>query len=138
MSNFKDMVRLASDGESFNTKSGKSGVKLLLAVPRPYRKDAPAGSQTADFINAVAYGNTADFILRNIAKGARVLVEGNIRVDQYEKDGKRRNSLPYILINEVTPIDFKGNGHGNNSAQGPTPSTPATSDDGWGNEDIPF
>lgn len=133
MSNFKDMVRLAKDVETFTTKNGKSGAKLVLAIPRPYRKDAPQGAPTADFVTAVAYSGTAEFINRNLRKGARVLVEGNLRVDQYEKDGVRRYST-YVLINEVVPIDFnKSNGDA-----APAQASSAPADDGWGSSDIPF
>lgn len=136
MNNFITVARIAKDPESFKTKSDKAGVRLLLAIPRPYSKSRTEGSQDADFMNAVAYSATAEFILRNATKGSRLHVSGCVRADRYVKDGQTRYSVPYILIDQVNLIDFK-----KNDAQQGTPtnntSTSSNSDDGWG-EDIPF
>lgn len=134
MNNFKAMVRVAKDPEKFNTKSGKSGIKFLMAIPRPYSKNRDQSAQDADFINGVAFSSTAEFLERNIAKGTRLVIDGALRSDRYQKDGQTRYSAPYILIDEVTLIDFK---NGQNAQTAPAQSAPSA-DDGWGSSDIPF
>ena len=136
MTNFKDLVRLAKTPETFTTKAGKSGVRLLMAISRPYSKNRDESAQNADFIHAVAYGSTADFIVRNADKGSRINVTGSLRADRYVKDGATKYSIPYILVDEVVPVDFKKTDGGNSSAP-PANNTQVTNDDGWG-EDIPF
>lgn len=136
MVNFKDLVRLAKSPESFTTKAGKSGARLLMAISRPYSKDRDKSAQNADFIRAVAYGSTADFIVRNADKGARINVTGSLRADRYVKDGATKYSIPYILIDEVSPVDFKKADEGSSSAP-PADNAQVTNGDGWG-EDIPF
>lgn len=133
MNNFKAMVRVAKDLETFKTKSEKQGVKLLLTIPRPYNKNRDESAQDADFINAVAFGSTAEFLIRNVEKGTRMVVDGSIRSDRYQKDGQNRYSMPYVLIDEVLLVDFKNNEHKTDSPQAPQKSD----DDGWG-ADVPF
>lgn len=133
MNNFKALVRVGKDLETFKTKSEKQGVKLLLTIPRPYNKNRAESAQDADFINAVAFGATAEFLIRNIGKGSRMVVDGSIRSDRYQKDGQNRYSMPYVLIDEVLLVDFKNNEHKTDSPQAPQKSD----DDGWG-ADVPF
>lgn len=135
MNNFKTLVRVAKDPEKFNTKSGKNGIKFLMAIPRPYSKNREKGAQDADFINGVAFSATADFLERNISKGTRLVVDGALRSDRFQKDGQTRYSAPYILIDEVTLVDFK-NGQNTHSASA-QPDQSASADD-WGSSDIPF
>ena len=87
MNNFKTLVRVAKDPEKFNTKSGKNGIKFLMAIHRPYSKNREKGAQDADFINGVAFSATADFLERNISKGTRLVVDGALRSDRFQKDG---------------------------------------------------
>ena len=129
MNNFKTMVRVAKDPEKFNTKSEKSGIKFLMAIPRPYSKNREQGAQDADFISGVAFGSTAEFLERNITKSSRLVVDGALRSDRYQKDGQTRYSMPYILIDEVTLVDFKTQ---------PSQNTVSAPQDNWGNSDIPF
>ena len=136
MNNFKTMVRVAKDPEKFNTKSGKSGIKFLMAIPRPYSKNREQGAQDADFISGVAFGSTAEFLERNITKSSRLVVDGALRSDRYQKDGQTRYSMPYILIDEVTLVDFKNSGQNSNAQS--VQNTVAAPPDDWGNSDIPF
>lgn len=133
--NFHAFGRLANEVELSSTKSGKSLAKFRLAIPRPYSTKRPDGAQDADFINCVSFGSTAEFIHRNFNKGSRALVEGSIRTDKYEKEGKTRYSIPYVLLETIQIIDFKSKDA--NSSPSPTNSAVESNDDGWG-EDIPF
>lgn len=60
--------------------------KFSLAVDRRFKKD---GEPTADFINCVAFGKTAEFIEKYVAKGIKIGVCGHIQTGSYkDKDGK--------------------------------------------------
>lgn len=72
-----------------------------VAVPRPY-KDAN-GNQAADFIDCVAFGKRAEFVLHHFAKGDRLGVSGSLRVEDYvAADGSKRRSYEIVAEN----IDF--------------------------------
>ena len=60
--------------------------RFTLAVNRKYKKDG----DNADFISCVAFGKTAEFIEKYIAKGTKIEVEGRIQTGSYtNKDGSK-------------------------------------------------
>lgn len=61
--------------------------KFTLAVDRDYKKE---GEQSADFINIVAFGKTAEFCEKFVQKGVKYGVCGKIQTGSYDdKDGKK-------------------------------------------------
>lgn len=42
-----------------------------------------------DYVSCVAFDKTADIIEKKTAQGTKVVIEGKVRVDSYEKDGKK-------------------------------------------------
>ena len=62
--------------------------RFSLAVDRRFKRDGD--EQTADFINCVAFGNTAEFLEKYGKKGTKFVVEGRIQTGSYtNKDGVR-------------------------------------------------
>ena len=77
--------RLTRDPELRKTQTGKSVLSFSCAVNRKFKTE----TQTADFINCVAWNQTADFLARYATKGALVGIEGRIQTRNYEdKTGK--------------------------------------------------
>ena len=73
-----------------------------VAVNRPKKN----GEEESDFIYCVSFGKTAEFLEKYARKGARVLVEGTLQVDNYkDKNGDYRTSTK-VLVNNVELIDF--------------------------------
>lgn len=61
--------------------------RYTLAVNRPYRQD---GGPEADFLPCVAFGKTAEFAQKYLAKGMRVAVEGRIQTGSYtNREGQK-------------------------------------------------
>ena len=61
---------LTADPELKQTQSGISVVSFTIAINRRYQsKNAPEGQQTADFINIVAWRQSAEFVSRFFKKG---------------------------------------------------------------------
>ena len=80
--------RLTKDIEVKKTQSGLSVASFTIAVNRRQSKDAP--ERQADFINCVAWRQTADFMGSYARKGALIGVEGKIQTRNYDGvDGKR-------------------------------------------------
>lgn len=80
------MGRITAAPELRKTQAGTSVLRFTIAVDR-YAKD----ERQTDFINCVAFSNTADFITRYFDKGRMIAIEGNIKTGSYEdKNGEKR------------------------------------------------
>lgn len=74
---------------------GKSGIgytSINVAVDR-YSKD----NKSTDFINCTAFGKTAELIAERFVKGQEILIEGNLKVDVFEKDDKREYKTSVLI-----------------------------------------
>ena len=89
--------RLTADPELKTTPSGVSVTTFSIAVSRRYK----AGEETqADFINIVAWRQTAEFITKYFKKGSMIGIEGSIQTRRYvDKDGKNRTVFEVIANN---------------------------------------
>lgn len=90
--------RLTADPELKTTQSsGISVTSFSVAVNRNYR----AGEeQQTDFINIVAWRNTAEFICRNFKKGNLIGIEGSIQTRKYEdSNGNKRTAFEVVASN---------------------------------------
>lgn len=92
---------LTRDVEVRYTQQGKAYARMGIAVNRPYAKE-----KTVDFFNLVAWEKTAEFCGKHFKKGSRVLVEGRLQTNSYEKDGVKHNATDVLIDN----IEFAGDG----------------------------
>lgn len=84
--------RLTKEIDLRKTPSNKSTCTFTIAVNRRFKQD---GQQEADFIQVVAWNQSADFLAKYAHKGTEVSVEGRIATRSYDKDGKK------IYVTEV-------------------------------------
>lgn len=126
--------RLTYEPELKATPSGISVVRFQLAVDRRYQKD---GERKADFIDCVAWRQTAEFISKYFRKGSMIAVEGSIQTDNYtDQNGEKRKSIQVVANN----LSFCGS-KADSGAQATTGSAPAADaefepiDD---DDDLPF
>lgn len=82
--------RLTTDPELKTTPSGKSVTNFTLAVDRAY---TPKGEEKkTDFIDCVAWNNTAEFITRYFRKGVKIGANGELNKRTYTaSDGSQRS-----------------------------------------------
>lgn len=80
--------RLTRDPEIRYTAGAESKAvaKFSIAVDRAFKKE---GEQSADFINCVAFGKSAEFAEKYFRKGQKILVEGRWQTGSYEKNGAK-------------------------------------------------
>lgn len=79
--------RLTKDPELRYTTSNTAVCQFSIAVDRKYKSE---GQPTADFINIVAWRNTAEFVSKYFNKGSRIAIVGQIQTRNYDdKDGKK-------------------------------------------------
>lgn len=86
------MGRLTHDPELRHTASGIAVCSFSIACERDY-KDTSGQKQT-DFIDVVAWRNTAEFVSKYFTKGRMAVVDGRLQLrDWTDKEGaKRRNA----------------------------------------------
>jgi single-strand DNA-binding protein len=70
--------------------------KFSLAVDRKYKRD---GEPEADFFNCTAFNKTAEFVEKYCTKGMKMIIEGRVQNDNYEKDGVKHYSVAVIVEN---------------------------------------
>ena len=84
------MGRLTDEPELRHTTNGTPVVSFTLAVERRFKTGE---ERTADFINVVAWRQTAEFVSRYFQKGSMIAVQGSIQTGSYEKDGVKRYTV---------------------------------------------
>jgi len=89
------MGRLTKDPELRRTQSGVSVTSFTLAVDRDF-KDAN-GNRETDFIDVVAWRQTAEFAAKFFSKGRMAVADGHLQMrDWQDKDGNKRRSAEVI------------------------------------------
>lgn len=92
------MGRLTYDPELKSTASGVSVLRFQIAVDRNYQRQGT--ERQADFIDCVAWRQTAEFVSRYFHKGSLIAVEGSIQTQNYtDKDGNNRKSVEVVANN---------------------------------------
>ena len=90
------MGRLTRDPELRHTGSGIAVASFTLAVDHDYQsKDS--GERGVDFIDIVAWRNTAEFVSKYFAKGRMAVVSGRLQIRNWtDKDGGKRRSAEVV------------------------------------------
>ena len=90
------MGRLTRDPELRHTQAGTPVASFSLAVDRDF-KDKATGEKGTDFIDIVAWRQTAEFVSRYFAKGRMAVVEGRLQLrDWTDKDGNKRRTAEVL------------------------------------------
>ena len=114
--------RLTNKPELKTTPSGISVCTFGIAVDRRYSgKDS---ERQTDFINVVAWRQTAEFISKYFDKGSSICIVGSIQTRSYEKDGQKR-TVYEVVAEEASFVDSKA--EADNQRYGDTSNAPAAS-----------
>ena len=113
------MGRLTRDPELRHTQSGTAVASFSLAVERDFgSKDG--GEKQTDFIDIVAWRNTAEFVSKYFAKGRMAVVSGRLQIrDWTDKEGGKRRSAEIVSDN----IYFGDSKRANDAASAPSTSS---------------
>lgn len=103
MANFNKVLlvgNLTRDPELKHTPSNQAVAQIGLAVNRNFQtKDGEKREETT-FVDCEAWGRTAEVMSQYLAKGRPVLVEGRLKLDQWQdKDGNNRSKLKVVIEN---------------------------------------
>lgn len=87
--------RLVADPELRHTPSDIAVTSFTIAVNRRFAK--PGEERQTDFIDIVAWRNTAEFICKYFGKGQLIAIEGSIQTGSYQdKDGNKRKTFEIV------------------------------------------
>ena len=93
------MGRFTRDPELRSTPQGISTCAFSIAVDRNFVRQGE--ERKADFINCVAWRQTAEFISKYFKKGNMVALEGSIQTRSWDdQDGKKRYATD-VVVNQV-------------------------------------
>lgn len=124
------MGRICNDIEVRKTPAGVSVCRFTVAVERNFKQGE--GKQT-DFIDVLAWRNTADFLEKYFSKGQMISVVGSIQTGSYEKDGIKRKTFEIVADN----VSFcGGKSESNASMETSTVDYASSVDDSM--DDLPF
>lgn len=93
------MGRLTRDPELRRTGSGIAVASFSLAVDRDFGSKE-SGEKETDFIDIVAWRNTAEFVSKYFTKGRMAVVSGRLQIRNWnDKDGNKRRSAEVVADN---------------------------------------
>lgn len=105
MNKFIGVGNITRDIEFRTTQSGIDVCSFTIACNRRY-VDKISGKREADFINCVAFRQTADFINRYFEKGMKIAVVGALQTRSYDAQDGSKRYVTEVMVEEaefVTP-----------------------------------
>ena len=133
------MGRLTRDPE-VRYSAGENALAIArytLAVDRRFRRD---GEATADFINCVSFGRTAEFAEKYFRQGLKIIVSGRIQTGSYTNRDGQKVYTTEVVVEEQEFAENKASGTNQSAQQANNPD----SADGFMNipdsieEEMPF
>ena len=122
--------RTTKDAElGFIGTTGTPKMSFTLAVERNYQKDK--NNKKVDFINMEMIGQHTEKLSQYVTKGKAILVEGELNIDNYEKDGERRSFTKV----KVDRLEFLAS---NSNNENKTNANTLDFQEVGNDEDIPF
>ena len=126
MANFNKVIlagNLTRDPELRYTPKGTAVAKLGLALNRSWTTESGEKREEVTFVDVDAFGKQAEVIAQYLRKGRSLLVEGRLKLDQWDdkQTGAKKSKLGVVLES------FSFLDSGNRTAEGgaPAPSAPA-------------
>lgn len=93
------MGRLVADPELRTTGNGTNVCSFRIACDRNFAQKGQ--ERQADFIDVVAWRQSAEFVTKYFQKGSLVAVEGSLQSRQYQdKNGNKRTAVE-VLANQI-------------------------------------
>ena len=105
LNNISLIGRLTADPELRTTPTGSSVISFCLAVQRDYVKQGE--ERQADFVDCVAWNQTAEIINRFMHKGSSLAVTGRLQTRVYEDREGNKRKVSEVNVQNVSFIDKK-------------------------------
>ena len=115
------MGNLTRDPELRYTPKGTAIAEISLAINRKWKSETGEAKEEVTFVEVATYGRTAEVIAQYLKKGRPIMVEGRLKLDQWDDKttGAKRSKL------RVVCESFEFIDGGNRGAEGGAPSVPS-------------
>ena len=132
------MGRMVRDPELRQLDNGTSVTSFSVAVERNY-VDKTTNERQADFLNVVAWRQTADFVCKYFHQGDMIALEGSLQSRKYtDKDGNNRIAIEIVASN-ISFCGGKNGGNANaNANAGAASATMVANAPSEDNDELPF
>lgn len=110
--------RIARNLELKTTQSGIATLNLTVACQRKVKN--ANGQYDSDFINCVAWRQTAEFIAKHFTKGERIGLTGTIQTRTYDTQDGSKRYVTEVVVDNVEFVAAKSDGSGAPAAQAQT------------------
>ncbi|MDC0316142.1 single-stranded DNA-binding protein [Verrucomicrobia bacterium] len=137
------MGNLTRDPELRYTPKGTAVAKLGLAVNRSWRNAEGQQQDETTFVDVDAFGKQAETLGQYMQKGRPILIEGRLKLDQWEdkSTGQSRSKLG-IILEKFSFVGGGGQNSGNTTSSQATAPPPTSEvppfEDGPSDDDVPF
>lgn len=126
MANFNKVIlagNLTRDPEVRYTPKGTAIAKFGMAINRTWKNEAGESKEEVTFVDIDAFGRQAEVISQYLKKGSPILMEGRLRLDQWDdkQTGQKRSKLGIVLEG----FQFLGTGRGDGAGGGSRSSAPS-------------
>ncbi|MBR5404742.1 MAG: single-stranded DNA-binding protein [Oscillospiraceae bacterium] len=105
------MGRLTRDPEFRQTPSGVPVCRFSIAINRQFA-NKQTGERETDFIDCDAWRSTAEFVSRYFSKGNMILVEGQLRNNNYTDNNGVKHYSMRVMVDNVSFCESKGSAQG--------------------------
>ncbi len=144
MANFNKVIlagNLTRDPEIRYTPKGMAICKIGLAINRKWSSDGGDQKEEVTFVDVDAFGKQAEAIGQYLRKGRPILIEGRLRLDQWDdKQSGQKKSRLGVVLESFQFLDSGNRESAPTAPRGPAfpppPSSPAASSDD--DQNVPF
>jgi single-strand DNA-binding protein len=116
---------LTRDPELRYTPKGTAIARIGLAINRTWKTETGETKEEVTFVDVDAFGRQAEVIAQYMKKGRPLLVEGRLRLDQWEdKNTHQKQSRLKVVLEAFSFVDSRG-GDSGGGGEPPRPRPPA-------------
>ena len=134
MNSVQLLGRLTRDPDVRYTDGGSTIARFSLAVDRRFKQE---GGETADFINCISFGKTAEFIEKYFTQGIKIALNGRIQTGSFTNKAGGKVYTTDVVVENVEFAESKGSNAGN-AAPAPAPNGDFMSIPDGIDEELPF
>lgn len=91
--------RLGKDPEVRDLQSGDKVASFTMALSKSWKDKDGNKQEKTTWINCSVFGKQAEVIQKYVKKGDLLYVESELQVDDYEKDGQKRQAHKFVVKN---------------------------------------
>src|SRR3954454_21319865 len=129
MASFNKVIlagNLTRDPELRYTPKGTAIARIGMAINRTWKTETGETKEEVTFVDIDAFGRQAEVISQYMRKGRPLLVEGRLKLDQWEdKNTHQKQSKLKVILESFSFLDSRGADAGGGEPPRARPAAPA-------------